>query len=195
MEDGAAAADGLAEKIIAAGRRVDEADTVAVDGAEQHHEAGELEEGFAFRLRAGAELEARGVFENDEQGDLAFLDEFLAVGFPETGGDVPVDVADVVAEGVFDDLVELHAAAAEGGAVFAAEDVFDGVADAPFELAQKGQRIADFRWLMCEGRRHAGRGARRKVARTGRDQAAGIGVVAMTWATILSAVISLASAS
>ena len=95
-----------------------------------------MQTSFAFGLRAGAKVKRWGVFEDQEEGDLALLDEFLAVGLAEAGGDVPVDVADVVAEFVFDDLVELHAATAESGAVFAAEDVFDGVADAPFELAQ-----------------------------------------------------------
>jgi hypothetical protein len=144
VEDGAAAANGFAEKIVAARGGVDEADAVAVDGAEEHDEAGELEEGFAFRLGAGAELEAGRVFENDQQRDLPFLDELLAVRFAEASGDVPIDVTDVVAEGVFDDLVELHAAAAEGGAVFAAEDVFDRVTDAPLQLAQERQGILDF---------------------------------------------------
>ena len=139
VHDLAAAADGFADD-FALGAGVDEADAVAVDGAEQHDEAREFEEGLAFGLRAGTEGEGRGVFEDDEQGDLAFFDEFFSVGLAEAGGDVPVDVADVVAELVFDDLVELHAAAAKGRAVFAAEDVFHGVADAPFELAQEGQR-------------------------------------------------------
>ena len=140
MEDGAAAADGFAEKIVAVRGGVDEADAVAVDGAEEHDEPGEFEEGFAFRLGAGTKLEAGRIFKHHEQGDLAFLDEFLAVRFAEASGDVPIDVADVVAEGVFDDLIELHAAAAEGGAVFAAEDVFDRVTDAPLQLAQQGKR-------------------------------------------------------
>jgi hypothetical protein len=88
-------------------------------------------------------LEAGGVLKEDDDGDFAFFDEFFAVGFAEAGGDVPIDVADVVAVFVADDLVEFHAAAAEGGAVFAAEGGFDGVAHAPFEFAQEGQGVGD----------------------------------------------------
>ena len=139
VEDGAASADGLAEG-VAVGRDMEKTDAVAVDGAEQHDEAGEFEVGLAFGLGAGAELEPGGVLEDDHHGDLAFLDEFFAVGFAEAGGDVPVDVADVVAELVFDDLVELHAASAEGGAVFTAQYIFHGVTHAPLEPAQEGER-------------------------------------------------------
>ena len=49
------------------------------------------------------------------------------------------DVADIVAELVFHDLVELDPAAAKGRAVFAAEDVFDRVADTPRKLPEKGE--------------------------------------------------------
>ncbi len=99
--------------------------------------AGEFEQRLAFRLRAGAELQADGVLEEQQQRNLALLDKFLAVGLAKAGGDVPVDVADVVAVGVLDDLVELHAAAAERRAVLAAEHVLDRMTHAPLELAQK----------------------------------------------------------
>ena len=70
-------------------------------------------------------------------GHLALLDEFLAVSLAEPRGDIPVDIAHVVAELVFHDLVELHAASAEGGAIFTAQHIFDRVAHAPFELTQQ----------------------------------------------------------
>jgi len=85
---------------------------------------------------AGTELEARGVLDDEEQRDLALLDEFLPVGFAEAGGDVPVDVSHIVAELVLHHLVELHAAAAEGGAVLTAGHVLDGVAYTPLEATQ-----------------------------------------------------------
>ena len=44
-----------------------------------------------------------------------------------------------VAELVLDDLIELHAAAAKGRAVFPAQDVFNGVPHAPLELTKEGQ--------------------------------------------------------
>jgi hypothetical protein len=122
---------------------VEEADAVAVDGAEHHHEPGEFEQGLALGLRAGAELQADAVLEEEEQRNLALFDEFLAVGLAEAGGDIPIDVADIVAEGVFDDLVKLHAAAAEGGTVFAAQHVLHRMAHAPLQLAQEGELGGD----------------------------------------------------
>ena len=96
----------------------------------------EFEQGLALRLRARAEVQRRRVLKEHEQRDLAFLDEFFPVGLAEPRGDVPVDVAHIVAKRVFHDLVELHAAAAEGGTVLAAEHVLDGVAHTPLEAAQ-----------------------------------------------------------
>src|SRR5258708_34264540 len=117
MEDLPPAPHGFLERIAGLGS-VEEADAVAVDSAEHHDEAGQLEQRLALGLRTGAELQADAVLEQEEQGDLAFLDEFLAVGLAEAGGDVPVGVAGVVAEGDFDNLVELHAPAPKGGAGF-----------------------------------------------------------------------------
>ena len=102
----------------------------------------------------------------------------MTLCFGAARGDIPVDVAHVVAERVFHDLIELHAAATKRRAILAAEDVLDGVADAPLELAQEG-----------EGR--AGLGGF-----DGHDQTVlGTGVLSRTWATIFSGVISSASAS
>ena len=56
---GPAPADRLADQ-AALGRGVDQAHPVAVDGAEQHDQPGELEEGLALGLGAGAEAQ-RGV--------------------------------------------------------------------------------------------------------------------------------------
>jgi hypothetical protein len=115
----ASAADRFAKQ-VAAGRGVDEPHAVAIHGPEQHDEAGEFHERLALRLGAGAEVQRGRILEHHQEGDLAFLDEFLAVGLAEPRGDVPVDVAHVVAEAVFHDLVELHAPSAKGGTVFAA---------------------------------------------------------------------------
>src|SRR5471030_1133073 len=153
--------------------------TRSVDRPEQHDQAGELQQRLALGLRAGPEVQGRRVLEDQEQRDLALLHEFLAIGLAEAGGDVPVDVADVVAELILHHLVELDAAAAEGRAVFAAEDVLDGVAHAPLQLPQQGQR-----------------GGRDAMGGAGQGQAsAGTGVAATTRATIWSAVTSSASAS
>jgi hypothetical protein len=136
MVDGASAVDGGREH-GSVGAKVGETDAVAVDAGEEEEETGEFEQGLAFGDGGGAELEGGRVFENEEHGDLAFLDEFFAVGFAEAGGDVPVDIADIVAVGVFDDLVELHASSAESGAIASAEGGFDGVTHAPLKAPQR----------------------------------------------------------
>src|SRR5258708_7768750 len=186
MEDLPPAPHGFLERIAGLGS-VEEADAVAVDSAEHHDEAGQLEQRLALGLRTGAELQADAVLEQEEQGDLAFLDEFLAVGLAEAGGDGPVDVADVVAGGVFDNWVELHAAAAEGGAVFAAEHVLHGMAYAPLELLQQRELGGDQRGVLVDRRRRHGRGRRQTLA--------GTGVRISTWSRILSEVRPSASAS
>ena len=122
------------------GGGVEQADAIAVNGPEQHDEAGQFEQGLALGGVAGAELQAGGILENDEKGQFAFLDEFFAVGFAEARGDVPVDVAHIVAEGVFDDLIEFHAPAAKGRAILAAEHIGHGVFDAPLQAAEQCQR-------------------------------------------------------
>jgi hypothetical protein len=116
---------------------VHEADAVPVDRAEEHDEAGQLEQRLPLGLRARAEVQRRRVLEDEQERHLALLDELLAVGLAQPGGDVPVDVADVVAELVAHDLVEFDAAAAERRAVLAAQDVLDRVAHPPLELAQE----------------------------------------------------------
>ena len=86
---------------------------------------------------AGAELQRQAVVEEQHDGELALLDVLLAVRLAAARGDVPVDVAHVVAELVLHHLIELAAAAAEGGAVLAAEQRVRRVADSPLELAEE----------------------------------------------------------
>ena len=90
-------------------------------------------------MGGGTELQARRILEHQEQRDLALLDKSLPVGFAEPRRDVPVNIAHVVAELVFHNLVEFHAATAKGRAVFTAEHVLDGMAHAPLQPAQQGQ--------------------------------------------------------
>jgi len=118
--DGAATVDGRKEFWREAGAEVGEADAVPVDAAVEEEEAGEFEQGLAAGDVAGAELECRSVLENEQDANLAHFDEFVAAAFTETGGDIPINVADIVTVGITHDLVELHAAATKGGAVAAA---------------------------------------------------------------------------
>ena len=136
MQDGPAAAHRLAKQ-IAVRRGVNKAHAIAVDGAEKHDQAGEFKQRLAFGQRSGAKLQAGRVLKHDQQGDFALLDEFFPIRIAQAGGDIPVDVADVVAKFVFDDLVELHAAAAKGRAIFTAQHGLNRVAHAPFEAAQE----------------------------------------------------------
>ena len=138
MQDRSAAAHRLLQ-LISAGRGIHVANAVPVYRPEQHHQAGEFEKRLAFRQLGGAELQARGILEDQQEGDFALLDELLSVGLAEARRDVPVDVPNVVAELVLDDLVELHAASAEGRAILAAEHILHSMAHAPLHPPEKGK--------------------------------------------------------
>ena len=138
MQDRAAAADWLPQ-LVTVRRGIEVTYAVAVDGPEQHHQSGEFEQGLALRLGGGTELQAGRILKHEQQRHLALLDEFLPVGFSEARRDVPVNIAHIVAELVFHDLVEFHAATAEGRAVFAAEHIFNSVAHAPLQPAKQGK--------------------------------------------------------
>jgi len=100
-----------------------EADLVVVgDGAEGQRRA-DFGHEVAFELSGGAEcLRAADV---DEQHDRQFA--FLAIAFDErlalSGGDVPVNRADVVAGEIFAHLLELHPLPLEGGVIMAGKDI------------------------------------------------------------------------
>jgi hypothetical protein len=48
--------------------------------------------------------------ENDEDDHFALFDETLPVQIAKLRRDVPIDIANVIAEGVLDHLIEFHAA-------------------------------------------------------------------------------------
>jgi len=65
---------------------------------EQHHEAGEFEQSLRASIGApGTEVQRRRILDNTSSVTSALLDEFFPVGLAEARGDIPVDVADVVA--------------------------------------------------------------------------------------------------
>src|SRR5262249_21773797 len=104
-----------------AGGELDQADLVVVaDGAESD-DRGELGGDLALLLQHGAEVVAAATVGDEQDGQLALLDEALDEGVAHAGGDVPVDGADVVAGLVFADLLESDAGALEDAVVFAAE--------------------------------------------------------------------------
>src|SRR5262245_31215536 len=120
LDDGSAAAHGLSHEVTV-WEGVPEPGAVAVAGREEGEEAGQLEEGVALAARAGTELQGEAVVEEQDDGELSLFDVLLAIGLAAARGDVPVDVAYVVAELVLDHLIELAAAAAKHRAVFSAE--------------------------------------------------------------------------
>ena len=169
---------------------MDEPDPVAVDGPEEHDEPASSSRASRFDRSPEPNRRDARVLEHEQERDFALLDEFFPVGLAEPGGDVPVDVAHIVAELVLHHLVEFHSAAADGRAILAAEDVFHRVAHPPFQLAQDRQ-------LEVAGETGAGRhGARAGTGGAGRTSpSAGTGVVFRTWLMTRSAVRSSASAS
>ena len=67
------------------------------------------------RSKISASAEVNG----EEDGHLAFLDESLDVGLACTGGNIPVDGANVIAGCIFAYLIELHAPSFEDTFVLA----------------------------------------------------------------------------
>ena len=93
---------------------------VVGDGAEGEcggHLGGQL----FFELLVGAEAIAAADVDEQHDGEFALLLEHLDIGVRQAGGDVPVDVAQVVGILVFAHLAEGHATPFEGGVVLAAE--------------------------------------------------------------------------
>ena len=96
----------------------------AVPGAEGQ-QGGQFGRGAALGLHGGAEGPRGGDVDQQQDVEFPLLDELFDVGFSHAGGDVPVDGADIVVEGVLPDFVELDAASLEGAAVRAAGDLVD----------------------------------------------------------------------
>ena len=91
----------------------DRADAVAVacqQPRERRHEIDEDAPLHALRLR-GPEVDRRAQVEQEPRGDLAILDVLADVRRVHPGGDVPVDVADVVTVLVLAQIGEVHAVA------------------------------------------------------------------------------------
>ena len=101
------------------------ADPVVVRHRREGEQRGEL--GREVALGQVARAEVLGARDVDEQEDrqVALLDELLDVRDADAGRDVPVDGADVVAGRVLAHLGELHAAALEDRVVLAPEPRVD----------------------------------------------------------------------
>ncbi len=95
----------------------DAADAVVVrDGREREHR-GQLGCVLALAQVPRAELLGARHVDDEQEREVALLDELLHVRRAHAGGDVPVDRADLVAGSVLAHLGELHPAALEDGVV------------------------------------------------------------------------------
>src|SRR5206468_3676631 len=121
---------------------------VVADGAEGQH-GGQLGGHLALLLQERAELAAATAVEQQQDGQLALLDEALDERVAHAGGDVPVDGADVVAGLVLADLLKGDAGALEDAAVLAAEQVLDGAAGPELEAADLADDFAGEHGWRC----------------------------------------------
>ena len=71
----------------------------------------------------GAEAVGAAHVDQQHHGQLSLLLKYLDIGMVETGGDIPVDAAYVVAVLVFAHLAKGHATPLEGTVVFAREQL------------------------------------------------------------------------
>jgi hypothetical protein len=114
-------------------------------------------------LRDRPEQARGGGVDEQDDGELALLDEPLDEGLAGSGGDVPVDVADIVARLVLADLGELDALAEEGGVVLAREQIVDA---APVRICRR--RTSSMRSLVSMGGPGTGgSGTRHQTGRSG----------------------------
>ena len=86
------------------------------------------------------EVDGRAQVEQEPRGDLAVLVVLADVRRVHPGGDVPVDVPDVVAGLVFAEGREVHAVAVEQAPVVALEQAVEAPDDLPVEALEDAFR-------------------------------------------------------
>ena len=120
----------------------DRADAVAVAGQEARQGRHEVDQDAPLEPlgSVGAEVDRRAEVEQEPRGDLAVLDVLADVRRVHPRGDVPVDVADVVAVLVFAQVGEVEAVAAEQGAVVALQQAVEPADDLPVEALEDAFR-------------------------------------------------------
>ncbi len=119
-----AAFGGRDERLDSIGEE-EEADAVLLPRRGEGQRAGDLRQALALASAPAAEVARRAHVEGQEDLELAFGAERLEKGPARSGGDVPVDLANVVARHVLTDLLEVHARAAEEGAAVATQGLVD----------------------------------------------------------------------
>src|SRR5262249_7409763 len=105
-------------------------------------DGGQLGGDLALAHQGGAEGQAAGDIDGEDDGTFALLDVAFDEGLAHAGGDVPVDGADVVAGLVGADLLEGDAGALEDGVVLAAQQVLDGATGLELEATDLAEDLA-----------------------------------------------------
>ncbi len=134
------------------------ADAVAVAREDAREHGDELGGDRALLLRLRAEVDRRRQVDQEPRGDLALLVVLAHVRRLQARGDVPVDVADVVAPDVLAQVGEVEPVAAEERPVVAVQHAVETADHRPLEPAQDGLRRGGRRG---HGFRAACRGAAR----------------------------------
>ena len=115
---------------------------VAVVGGAEGEDRSELGRGAPFAALRRTEHAGGGDVDQQQNRKLALFNEFFDVGRTHAGRDVPVDIPDIVLDGVLPDLLEFDTAPLEGAAVRAAGDFIDRAVRSDFE---KPDLFGDFR--------------------------------------------------
>lgn len=110
-------------EVLHLSRREQQADPVVVAHRRETQHGHQLGGQLALLLRGGAEAHRARDVHDQQHGQLAFLDEALHVRMTGARGDVPVDVADLVAGHVRPHFLELDAASLEHALAPAGEKV------------------------------------------------------------------------
>ena len=120
----------------------DRADAVAVAREEARQQRDEIGRQRALLHVLRAEVDRARKVEQEPAGDLAILVVLAHVRGLQPRGDVPVDVAHVVAVLVLADIGEIQAEAAEEGPVIAVQQPVETADHRPLEAPQDRLRIA-----------------------------------------------------
>src|SRR5204863_8595433 len=109
------------------------ADAIAVTREQAGEDRCEVDQEIAFATVDGAKIHGRRKVQQEVRVDLTVLEVLAHEGGVEARGDVPVDVPDVVAEGVFADVREVQPLALEDRAVVALEQTVQTADHGPVE--------------------------------------------------------------
>ena len=120
----------------------DRADPVAVARQQPRQRRHEVDQDRSLLALGGRrpEVDRRAQVEQEPGRDLAILDVLADVRRVHPRGDVPVDVADVVADLVLAQVGEVHAVAAEQAAVVALKQAVEPADDLPVEALEDALR-------------------------------------------------------